>query len=263
MCSFALVRHSLAFTALAILALGGSTLASAQNAFYTTGTYTIDAAHSVNGDAFVGADSKGHTTDSMGNPYNPTVHLVTGGSVANTLEARNSSTVTVEGGSIGTGLIADDNSTVTISGGSMGYALVADHNSTVTVSGGSMGDALWTFDTTKVTVSGGTFSQYLGLNFIDRSPGSLTLLGNNLMATNARPYPIFANIIAYDLSGTLQSGTNLSGYVLGVEPGLRFTLNTTTITAVPEPGSLALLAGIGISGAGFLARRRKQACQAA
>ena len=35
-------------------------------------------------------------------------------------------------------------------------------------------------------------------------------------------------------------------------------LNTARITAVPEPGSLALFAGLGLAGAGFLRRRRKQ-----
>ena len=34
-------------------------------------------------------------------------------------------------------------------------------------------------------------------------------------------------------------------------------LNTARITAVPEPGSLALLAGLGITGTGFLVSRRR------
>ena len=38
---------------------------------------------------------------------------------------------------------------------------------------------------------------------------------------------------------------------------------TSSPAAVPEPGSLALLAGMGLTGAGFLARRRKNACKAA
>jgi hypothetical protein len=41
------------------------------------------------------------------------------------------------------------------------------------------------------------------------------------------------------------------------------TLQLGTATAVPEPGSIALLAGMGLSGAGFLARRRKNTRQAA
>ena len=36
-----------------------------------------------------------------------------------------------------------------------------------------------------------------------------------------------------------------------------------TITATPEPGSIALLVGMGVSGAGFLARRRHSARRAA
>ena len=38
-------------------------------------------------------------------------------------------------------------------------------------------------------------------------------------------------------------------------------LSYVTPAAVPEPGSVALLAGMGLSGAGFLARRRKNARQ--
>ena len=60
------------------------------------------------------------------------------------------------------------------------------------------------------------------------------------------------------------SGKTLS--TLGLRPGTYvYTLPSSTVTvqigpvaAVPEPGSLALLTGMGLSGAGFLARRRKK-----
>ncbi len=51
--------------ALSVVALGAlSQVASAQT-FYTTGTYTVDAAHSVTGYAYVGKDSNGNAADSQ------------------------------------------------------------------------------------------------------------------------------------------------------------------------------------------------------
>ena len=46
-------------------------------------------------------------------------------------------------------------------------------------------------------------------------------------------------------------------------PTLTATFNVVTPAAVPEPDSIALLAGMGLSGAGFLVRRRKTARKSA
>jgi hypothetical protein len=77
--ALSLVRNTIALSA---LALGGSlTAASAQDVHYTAGTSTIDVAHSVLGDAIVGADALFNTSNPItGNPYNATVNVVTGGS---------------------------------------------------------------------------------------------------------------------------------------------------------------------------------------
>ena len=284
------LRHALVL-ACALLPL--SLAAHAQDAFYTTGTHTIDAANSVVGRAFVGLDSSFSPRDSMGNPYNSNVNVVMGGSVGSTLYASNSSTVTVSGGSIGGGLYASDTSMFTVSGGSIGFDLLArgsgtftisggafsgDVNaldsSTITVSGGSFGGTLYAFDTTLVTVSGGSFSsfldddfsstvtvsggtygQYQGVNFLDDSYGIFTLVGNNLTATIISPNFTYAHT-QYALTGTLQSGTNLSGYVLSVHNGSTFILQTTN-TTVPEPGSLALLMGMTLTGSMWVRRRRR------
>ena len=54
--------------------------------------------------------------------------------------------------------------------------------------------------------------------------------------------------VYYDPNGYTENGFNAG---LG-----SFTATNVTGAAVPEPGSVALLVGLGISGAGFLSRRR-------
>ena len=225
----------LACAALSIVALGAlGRCASAQNAYYTTGTSTIDAAHSVNGNAFAGYDGNSGT-DSQGHPYNPTVNLVSGGSVGGYLYAYNSSTVNVSGGSVGNDLVAFSSSTVSVSGGSS--------------------NGLFAYDNSTVSVSGGTFGQSNGINFYDRTTGAFTLIGSNLTAVSLGADTNFSGT-DYALFGTLQSGTNLSGYKINVQSGARmFTLQNTP-AAVPEPGSIALLIGLAVTGAGFAGKRR-------
>ena len=61
---------------------------------------------------------------------------------------------------------------------------------------------------------------------------------------------------------TINAGIPLvAGDFIGVDD-VRFVLSPAPMST-PEPGSLALLAGMGLSGAGFLARRRKNARLAA
>ncbi len=212
-------RASAALSILALCSL--SHAASAQTAaFYTIGTYTVDAAHSVTVNAFSGYDGSSFT-DNQGHPYNPTVNLVSGGSIGSYLDAYNSSTVNISGGSIGSYLLAVDTSTVTISGGTFGKA-----NGVV--------------------------------NFFDATNGAFTLIGSNLTATSLGADKNQGGT-NYALSGTLQGGTNLLGYVINVNVGARmFTLQNTP-AAVPEPGSVALFVGLGVTGAGLLARRRAHA----
>ncbi len=63
-------RACVALSILSLSALGAA--ASAQtDAYYTAGTYTVDAAHSVTGTANVGLDSSGSPNDGNGKPYNP------------------------------------------------------------------------------------------------------------------------------------------------------------------------------------------------
>lgn len=126
-----------------------------------------------------------------------------------------------------------------------------------------------------ITFTGGDKANQISLNFPFQSAG-VKLTGNN-----------DTNFINAAFSGTNYTGPvaelNLpSSAILGlynkdsglVNPSL-FSVqdNSTTIarpfsvnvisSSVPEPGSVALLVGMCLSGAGFLARRRKNACKAA
>ena len=65
----------------------------------------------------------------------------------------------------------------------------------------------------------------------------------------------------YALSGALSDGTSLDGKFISLgDPNTTYTVAPKLIlhdTAVSEPGSVALLVGIAIGGAGVLRRRRK------
>jgi hypothetical protein len=110
--ALSLVRNTIALTALSALALGGSlTAASAQDTYYNTGTYTVDVAHSVFDDAFVGADSDlppgdslGNPSDSLGNPSdslgNTSVNLLMDGFLGAFLLAFDSSQGNLSGGTL-------------------------------------------------------------------------------------------------------------------------------------------------------------------
>jgi hypothetical protein len=221
--ALSLVRNTIALSA---LALGGSlTAASAQDVHYTAGTSTIDVAHSVLGDAIVGADALFNTSNPItGNPYNATVNVVTGGSVGGGLSAFNSSQVNVSGGSIANGMSALDSSQVNISGGAFGNAIFAFGNSQ-----------------SQVNISGGTFGQASfggpGVNFFDLSTGGFTLIGHKLAATNVGA-DLFNGGTDFALTGTLLDGTDLSGYVLNLGDSSAFNLSNVTPAAVPELSSL-------------------------
>ena len=71
--------------------------------------------------------------------------------------------------------------------------------------------------------------------------------------------------LAGDTSNPYPRGQVYANPGYGSFPTFDYTFQTfyTPTSSVPEPGTLALLAGMGLSGAGFLARRRKNARQAA
>ncbi len=183
------------------------------------------------------------------------VVTIFGGSIGSTLYASNKSNVTVVSGIISGPLYADNTSTVTISGGNIGRGLYAFNNSVVNVSGGSVSHAFFVGDNSTVNVFGGTFGQEDGVNFVDMTKGAFTLIGSNLMANNARADTNFGGT-DYDLSGTLQGGTNLNGYVINVTPGSTFTLRNAPVPEVSTLVALPVL--LATMGAGLARKRRSR-----
>lgn len=138
------------------------------------------------------------------------------------------------------------------------------------VSGGSV-DSLLALNSSNINASGGmsgflTASDSSIINVSGGSIGSLEVASNgtiNLFGTGQITTLVTANnggFSQYSLSGLLSDGTILINKVLLVQNGsnARVTLNNTP-AAVPEPGSVALLTGMGVTGAGLLARRKRRA----
>ncbi len=210
------------------------------------------------------------------NPTSPTIKIVPGASV-NALEVHNSSIIKMTGGDVGSNdflglILSADTSTIDISGGNVVYNLDVQGSSTVNFSGGTVGNDIVSHDTTTVNMSGGTVNHDLLINanstfnlsggkiltdiFVQDS-SLLNVFGSGL--SSVLDDPNFEGFYSeYTLSGHLKDNTNLAGRIIFVQngSGARFTLNNSA-SAVPEPGSVALIMGFSVCGAGVLLRRRK------
>jgi hypothetical protein len=237
------------------------------------------------GNAIVGYDQDG-------NSFSPTVSLVNGGSISDAASIFNASVFNMSGGSIGgSGLNANDTSQVFISGGNIGgnNGLFANNSSQVTISGGSIDNYVIAQDTSIMTVTGGQISSLSasGTSTLTISGGSIgsgtsasgnstiNLHGGNpgagLQAQDSSRFNIFGHnlqatltdqngdVKTYLLSGTLADGTDLSNRFLTISGTGSYTLNSIGgAPPVPEPGSLTLLCGLGVMGAGLLRRKRRR-----
>lgn len=117
------------------------------------------------------------------------------------------------------------------------------------------------------------FTQNSGTNSLTLAPQSFVIPGTTPFPAGNAPYPVgtpdtFTFVRAFNgtFTGSLFGDIPVStpDYIApGENPGTAtqdtHTFNfTVTPAAVPEPGSIALLVGMGVTGAAFL-RRRKQA----
>lgn len=121
-----------------------------------------------------------------------------------------------------------------------------------------------------------TFTQNSGTNSLVLASQTFAIPSSSFPVGFA-PYPAgtaneytFVRAFNGTFTGTLFGDipTSAPDYIAPGESPKTATQNTHTFSfsvrpaATPEPGSLALLVGLGVSGAGFLARRRQRARQA-
>ncbi len=212
---------------------------------------------SISGDLFVFNGSRVLTSGIIGGGlfgYGSSAITLSGGSVGASVVLANSSQITMRGGSVSRDMVAFDSSQVALSGGVVNGDLYLLHDSVVTITGGAVGQALVAYDNSRITISGGSFGGSQGVDFYATGDSMLTLEGENLKQSNPRLDPNLGGV-DYDLSGTLTDGSNLNGCVLNISEDARLQFQTAAV--VPEPGPIALTAGLITLGAGLLRRRAR------
>ena len=209
---------------------------------------------------------------------------VSGGVIAQILPTYNNSSLNVTGGSIGA-LNAFDSSRIAVANGNIGHMGFID-NSVVNFKGGSASD-LSANGKNITNISGGSIASYLyiggnstinvtggvihgnALNVsnvfaVEAGSSILNLFGTGFSDTLSNPMfngggltPIYYS--QYALSGALADGTSVNGdylYVLnGSKAKVTFNGKIAIDAAVPEPGGVALLAGLSCAG-GWILRKR-------
>lgn len=175
---------------------------------------------------------------------------ITGGSFS-LLATDNSSKFTINGGSFFNGIYAYNTSSITFRGGSSNN-LTAFNISAINVQGGSV-NYVQIFDNSLMNITGGVINSFLAYQ-----NSTLNLYGAGMSATLINAQSNVGGIITsqYVLSGTLSDGSDLTGKQLFIQNNTspRVFLHNA---AVPEPGSLALLFGMGTVGVCVLRKRRR------
>ncbi len=130
--------------------------------------------------------------------------------------------------------------------------------------GGSGGYALFVTGTAIVTLDGGFFTGGAGgaggkggRGFTIGSPGSAGSAGLPLFVGNGGT--LYFGGTGFTNDGTTVSGAFSNGttYSFSYATSGAFTIAAAPAAATPEPGSVALLVGMGVSGIAVLRRRRK------
>lgn len=161
-----------------------------------------------------------------------------------------SSSVDISDGVLARDGMGRDNSSVTISGGTFQGSLYAWGSSSFVISGGMVWETLWASGSSITTVSGGTIptlrSQQQSTVKIDgydfNASAGLSLL----------EYDVIDGVPQYEVVG---EGLLTGKWSDGTSWNTMITQNDGTIYAIPEPGSLSLLA---LGGLAVLRRRRNR-----
>ncbi len=229
---------------LCAVSLSGLAAAAQADQFFGTDT-TINSA--IAGNTYTGY-SNFNDYVAKTNGSSPTITLVPGAALGNDLITASSSTVNITGGSIGNFLRPQENSIVNFSGGTLARSINSFGHSITNVSGGS-GFGIGAFGSSVINISGGLFSG----PYNAQETGTLNIFGTGLTYSQDSTNAFGTN---YSLSGALLDGTVLTNKSLFIATGANFAINPTG-SAVPEPGSVALLVGAGSVSIGLLRRRRK------
>lgn len=113
----------------------------------------------------------------------------------------------------------------------------------------------------------GTFLDVVRFNPNEISPsgglGSLVFYSDNvdgfddLADTFGPPTAFYTNVVTITEGDAYTPTAGQPGFVTGAGGPVTYILNSD-IESVPEPGSVAMLVGMGVTGAGFLVRRRRK-----
>ena len=175
------------------------------------------------------------------------------GGTIDSIDIPKSGVVTINGGSVSNGLNAQSNATVTINSGFLKNIVAIRGNSVLNFDGGSTDYELNLYDNSIANCRGGIFKSRLGVATVDNS-STFNIYGNGLSAHLTNPN--FTGYSQYTLIGHLLDGTDATGERVYVRNGTSAKL--VVYSAVPEPGSLALLFGMGTVGVGVLRKRRNR-----
>ncbi len=191
--------------------------------------------------------------------------VMTGGDLA-TLDTYSGARVRIEGGNITTMLLFGATTGVTdvvISGGSVGTINFQTTGNLVNILGGSVGE-VWGGGGGAVNIFGGTIGANTLLNFRTTFT-QFNIYGTNLLLSDATlgnyidNFGTTVNGVWWNLSGTLQSGSELSTRYFERNGSLNGPSNLALTATVPEPGSFTLLALVGLPLAGVIIRGRRSA----
>jgi hypothetical protein len=192
-----------------------------------------------------------------------TVFANSGTNVGNSLLVRNNSTLRMSGGTVGESVVSFNNSVIHLTGGDIGKHIEADPGGTVHVYGGNVVEDAIAFGTLNIyggaigedlTVHAGGVANLYGGQIANvlfpQGTGVINVFGTDLLLTEVRQLPLGGR--EFLLTGTLRDGTSLNNTVLFFRGG------QVVLNSVPEPGSVALLCGMGTVGGGLLFRRRRR-----
>lgn len=175
--------------------------------------------------------------------------FIEGGDFADDVSAYNQAQITISGGSLGDDLFATNRARVTVTGGQIADDVEAFGASMITLAGGSFGEDVEAVGGS-IVVTGGLFAQNglanLDTGFGVANGGSITLVGSGFLLNGQALGSSEITDVSGLLSGTLADGTSFSNIPFTRDLRGNGAIGFITITAVPEPSALSLIALAGL-----------------